>query len=182
MYPDTEEERVAYWQNQIAYSQQKAKPLFEACEVLQKQYYNEASTDREATEGDDYDEDHIKRTKSGLIFGWIDQSIANMLDRAPVFKVHPQNRNAAERLDAEDPQSLSYSQAVEKVVNYRYRETNQLRVDERIVLDAFLNPYGVAKLGYTLDTEELRNELVLETILLIFVKRFSFTGYIKAIK
>jgi len=162
MYPDTEEERVAYWQNQIAYSQQKAKPLFEACEVLQKQYYNEASTDREATEGDDYDEEHIRRTKSGLIFGWIDQSIANMLDRAPVFKVHPQNRNAAERLDKEDPQSLSYAQAVEKVVNYRYRETNQLRVDERIVLDAFLNPYGVAKLGYTLDTEELRNEVVLE--------------------
>ena len=162
MYPETEEERVAYWQNQIAYSQQKAKPLFEACEVLQKQYYNEASTDREATEGDDYDEDHIRRTKSGLIFGWIDQSIANMLDRAPVFKVHPQNRNAAERLDKEDPQSLSYSQAVEKVVNYRYRETNQLRVDERIVLDAFLNPYGVAKLGYTLDTDELKNEIISE--------------------
>tara|TARA_Y100001973_G_C5207628_1_gene342788 strand:- start:5162 stop:7384 length:2223 start_codon:yes stop_codon:yes gene_type:complete len=162
MYPELEEDRVAYWQNQIAYSQQKAKPLFDACDVLQKQYYNEASTDREATEGEDYDEDHVRRTKSGLIFGWIDQSIANMLDRAPVFKVHPQNRNAAERLDAEDPQSLSYAQAVEKVVNYRYRETNQLRVDERIVLDAFLNPYGVVKLGYTLDTDELKNEFVAE--------------------
>jgi hypothetical protein len=116
MYPETEDERVAYWQNQIAYSQQKARPLFEACEVLQKQYYGEASTDREATEGDDYDEDHIRRTKSGLIFGWIDQSIANMLDRAPMFRIHPQNRAAAERLDEEDPQSLSYAQAAEKAI------------------------------------------------------------------
>jgi len=162
MYPETEDERVAYWQNQIAYSQQKARPMFEACEVLQKQYYGEASTDREATEGDDYDEDHIRRTKSGLIFGWIDQSIANMLDRAPMFRIHPQNRAAAERLDEDDPQSLSYAQAAEKVINYRYRETNQLRVDERIVLDAFLNPYGVAKIGYTLDEKELQQELVAE--------------------
>jgi len=160
MYPETEEDRVRYWQNQIAYSQKKAKPLFDACKILQNQYFNQATTDREETEGEEFDEEHIRRTKSGLIFGWIDQSISNMLDRAPMFKVYPQNRQAATRLEEEDPQSLSYAQAAEKVVNYRYRETNQLRVDERVVLDAFLNPYGVAKIGYTLDSDELTNDVV----------------------
>jgi len=162
MYPETEEERVKYWQGQIAYSQKKARPMFDACKVLQRQYFNESTTDREETEGEEFSEEHIRRTKSGLIFGWIDQSIANMLDRAPMFKVYPQNRQAATKLTEDDPQSLSYAQAAEKVINYRYRETNQLRVDERITLDAFLNPYGVAKLGYTLDSDELQNNLVAE--------------------
>ena len=92
MYPETEEERVKYWQGQIAYSQKKARPMFDACKILQRQYFNEATTDREETEGEEFDEEHIRRTKSGLIFGWIDQSIANMLDRAPMFKMYPQNR------------------------------------------------------------------------------------------
>ena len=53
MYPETEEDRVRYWQNQIAYSQQKAKPLFDACKILQNQYFNQATTDREETEGEE---------------------------------------------------------------------------------------------------------------------------------
>ena len=163
MYPTDTEEQVRYWQNQITYAQQKAKPLFAACDILQKQYFGQPSTDREATTGEYLDEEHIRRTKSGLIFGWIDQSVSNMVDRNPVFKMFPQNKQAAERLDPEDGNSLSYTQAAEKVINYRYRETGQLRVDERCAIDSFVFPYSVAKLGYTIDDEKVEQQILLDS-------------------
>lgn len=161
-YPRTEKARVLYWQNQIGFTQKKVGPLFEACKILQQQYFNNASTEREASTGDQGggDEEHIRRTKAGIIFGWIDQSISNMVDRAPVFQQHPENIEAAQRMDTEDAQSLSYAQASAKIINHRYRETNQLRVDDRVALDAFLYPYGVAKLGFTLDMEDLEQEVL----------------------
>ena len=105
------------------------------------------------------EEEHIRRTKSNIIYGFIDQSLSNMLDRAPVFQCFPESREAAQRLDPADPSSPTFASGTSKVVNYRYRETNQLRVDERVAQNGFLFPYGVAKIGYTTDFEVAKQEL-----------------------
>ena len=107
-YPTAQDLRVQYWQGQIGFVQKKVKPLFEACNVLVNQFYNEASTEREQDVGD-AEEEHVRRVKSGLIHGFIDQSLA--------------------------------------------------RVDERCALDAFLFPYGVAKIGFELDVDVVEQEM-----------------------
>jgi len=160
-YPRREEDQVGWWQGQIEFSRRRMKPLFEASKVLVRQYYNEASGEREAQAEDaGLGDSHLHRTKCSLIFGWIDQSLANMIDRNPLFRCVPDNPQASARIHPEDPNSLTFAEGVGRIVNYRYRELNQQRVDERVALDAFLWPYGVAKIGYTLDMEARRQELV----------------------
>jgi hypothetical protein len=158
-YPTAQDLRVQYWQGQIGFVQKKVKPLFEACNILVNQFYNEASTEREQDAGD-AEEEHVRRVKSGLIHGFIDQSLANMLDRAPTFQCYPETREAAQRIDPMDPQGATLASGVAKISNYRYRETNQLRVDERCALDAFLFPYGVAKIGFELDVDAVEQEML----------------------
>jgi len=164
-YPTAQDLRVQYWQGQIGFVQKKVKPLFDACNVLVNQFYNEATTEREQDVGD-AEEEHVRRVKSGLIHGFIDQSLANMLDRAPTFQCYPETREAARTINPEDPHSPSLANGVAKITNYRYRETNQLRVDERVALDAFLFPYGVAKIGFELDVDAAEQELLQEMTVL----------------
>lgn len=159
-YPRKEEDRVQYWSDQLQFTKRKIKPLFDACEVLVKQYYNEPSTERESNYGDLTEEEHVQRTKSNIVFGFIDQSLSNMLDRNPVFQCTPETKAAAQMIDPSDPNSISMAAGTSKIVNYRYRETNQLRVDERVALNAFLFPYGVAKIGYTVDFDQRFQELL----------------------
>ena len=101
-YPTAQDLRVQYWQGQIGFVQKKVKPLFEACNVLVNQFYNEATTEREQDVGD-AEEEHVRRVKSGLIHGFIDQSLANMLDRAPTFQCYPETQEAAQRINPDDP-------------------------------------------------------------------------------
>ena len=164
-YPTAQDLRVQYWQGQIGFVQKKVKPLFEACNILVNQFYNEATTEREQDAGD-AEEEHVRRVKSGLIHGFIDQSLANMLDRAPTFQCYPETKEAAQKLDPMDPHGPTMASGVAKISNYRYRETNQLRVDERCALDAFLFPYGVAKIGFELDVDAVEQELLQDTTVL----------------
>ena len=157
-YPKAPTDRAKYWENQISYARKGVKPVFDACQVLLQQYYGEAATEREQATGDG-GEEVVRRTKVGIVYGWIDQTLANMLDRAPVFQCFPENRESAQRVDPADPGSLTRAGVTAKINNYIYRETNQLRVDERVALDALTMPYGVAKIGYTLDFDSRMQEL-----------------------
>lgn len=148
-YPKTKIERTAFWQRQIDYGLKRVKPYFEAAEVLIRQYENIASTQREADQESSRSDPHIARVKANLIFGWIEQSIANLLDRNPSFIVTPLR-----------PDSADGAQVVSAVANYWYRELAQLHQDERCLLDAFLCPYGVKKLGWTVDVDTAVYELV----------------------
>lgn len=150
MYPASAKARVGYWRRQIDYGLKKVKPYFDAAEVLVKQYENFASAQREADrERSSIREPHLARTKANLVFGWIDQSIANLLDRNPSFVVHPLSESSVEG-----------APVVGTVANYWYRETGQLGQDERMLLDAFLTPYGVKKIGWTTDVESRLHEIV----------------------
>lgn len=162
-YPKREEDQVLWWQTQIEYSRRRMKPLFEASRVLERQYYNDPSSERESSlAGDGLSGDqHLRRVRSSLVFGYIDQSLANMIDRNPEFRCTPETPHAAEKISPDDPGSLTRYQGASKIVNYRYRELNQLRVDERVATDAFLYPYGVAKIGYNLDFDVRKQELLL---------------------
>ena len=117
-YPTAQDLRVQYWQGQIGFVQQKVKPLFEACNVLVNQFYNEPTTEREQDVGD-AEEEHVRRIKSGLIHGFIDQSLANMLDRAPTFQCYPETREAAQKINPEDPHGPNLASGVAKIANYR---------------------------------------------------------------
>jgi hypothetical protein len=154
MYPSSEEDRVQYWLGQLGFAQARMKPLFRASEVLINQFYGDPSSAREQNQEDDSEDQHLSRVKSGIVYGWIDQSVANMVDRNPIFQLSPETEEAARKVDPSDPNSPSLALGAGKIVNYRYRETNQLRVDERTVQDAFLCPYGVAKLGYSIDMDK----------------------------
>ena len=162
-YPKRKEEQVRWWLEHIAASRKVIKPHFDACKVLEKQYFNEPSTAREENEnsGNTSTEEHARRTRSGIIYGWIDQSLANMLDRDPVFQLFPENRDAAEKIGQDGANNLTRAQGNAKIVNHRYRTTNQLRVDERCARDAFVFPYGVAKIGYEVDFD-LRGQEILQ--------------------
>ena len=143
-YGSTDDQKIAYWTRQLDYSHAQLKPVFDAADVLIRQYENEPSSSRERHQEDQQGlESHLSRVKANLVFGWIEQSIANLLERNPTFKITPQSPEAAEG-----------GPVVSAVSNYWYQETNQLRQDERVLLDAFLCPYGVKKLGWTADFDE----------------------------
>lgn len=149
-YPSDKQSRLEYWKRQIKYAEEQMEPLWQASDVLQKQYLNEATTEREKRQEQEGDrEEHISRIKANLIFGWIDQSIANLLERNPAFLVTPRTRD-----------SVAGARTVKHIVDYWYRETSQLQQDERILLDAFLGPYGVKKLGWTIDYEQQIHDMV----------------------
>jgi len=150
-FPSSQKDRIAFFQRHIDYAAKMAKPAFDAADRLIDQFENEAATDREADAQSRHNEELVSRTRANLIFGWIDQSIANLLDRHPHFTVNPLS-----------PESAEGAPVVSAVSNYWYKETGQLRQDERILLDAFLTPYGVKKLGWTTDLEQRVHEFVEE--------------------
>jgi hypothetical protein len=150
-YPSDELERLEYWRRQIKYAEDLMEPIWRVSETLEKMYINEASSDSERLLEDlnAEDSEHLARIKTNLIFGWIDQSIANLLERNPSFLVTPRTRNSVGGVDA-----------VKSISDYWYRETEQLSQDERILLDSFLGPYGVKKLGWTIDELSRKEDIV----------------------
>ena len=145
-YPTTKSEQLHYWVRQLDYAQRRMEPYWLASRVLRRQYENLATTNREQWEEDqgvDTDESVTARVKANLIFGWIDQTVANLVERNPSFSTTPLNKD-----------STDGAPVVSAVTNYQYHETGQLRQDERCTLDAFLGPWGVKKLGYTIDIDE----------------------------
>jgi len=137
-YPDGEEEKVAFWQRQIEYALKKFEPYWALGDEINKMYENDAATGREANLDDDVFDGTPMRTKANFVFAFVDQTIANMQERNPTFRVEPKS-------------SLSTQGApvVQSVINHWYRETGQFAQDARCLLDAFIYPYAVKKIGYT---------------------------------
>ena len=136
---------MAFWKRKIQYGLDYWKPIFEPSQILINQYNNDAATTREREEvrrnlGDQTDPG--LRTKANIVFGYIDQSIANTAAHNPKFSVTPFSKA-----------SIGSERVVAKVSDYWYRETDQLRQDKRVLLDAYVSPFGAKKLGYTADIE-----------------------------
>lgn len=149
----TAEERTKLWTNELNVARDGMRPWFEACKILQDQYNNVASNMRELDleQIGDSAEQHTERIKANIVYGWIDQSIANMLDGDPTFSVTAQNKSA-----------VPYVDISRRIINHYYETTKQSRVDRRCVLDAFLNPYAVAKIGYTVDFDARTQDIIQE--------------------
>tara|TARA_Y100001938_G_scaffold142502_2_gene213878 strand:+ start:38032 stop:40083 length:2052 start_codon:yes stop_codon:yes gene_type:complete len=137
-YPDDEEGRVAFWQRQIEFAEKKFEPYWALGDVVDNMYNNDPATSREENLDSAVFDRTPMRAKANFVFAFVDQSIANLLDRNPTFRVTPKT-------------SLSTGGApvVQSVINHWYRETGQFSQDKRCLLDAFLYPYAVKKIGYT---------------------------------
>lgn len=142
-YPKKEETQILWWERRLEHAKKVVGPHFKACETLLKQYDNEAASIRESSQSSKGDWDsHTRRVKANIIFGWVDQNMADMFDHQPVFKATPKN-----------PPAAGGEAAVTRINNHYYRSTEQLHHDERVGLDAFLLPYGVSKIGWTADMD-----------------------------
>jgi len=140
-YPRDKEGQIAYWERQIDYTVRYYKPWFDASQYLIDQYNLDASTLRERiTEGAHGTDDPTLRVKSNLVFGWIDQSVANAGANHPKFRVTPLNKDG-----------VGADKHVARISDHWYKLTNQLEQDKRTLLDAHLCPWGGGKLGWAAD-------------------------------
>ena len=140
-YPSKPVDRALYWRRQLDFSAKVLEPWFKVGRRLLHLYENEAYTNREQIrDSSALGEQNVSRAKPSMVFGWIDQSIANMLSRNPQFRVTGRRKDASE---GEIP--------VAGAVNYWYDETGQIHQDRRCLLDAFLFPFAVKKIGWTSD-------------------------------
>lgn len=137
-YPDDEEDQVAFWQRQIAYGESKFEQFWELGDVVNNMYNNNPATARESNLDSAVFDKTPMRSKANFIFAFIDQSIANLQDRNPTFRVTPKSS-----------MSTAGAPVVQSVINHWYRETGQFAQDKRCLLDAFIYPYAVKKIGYT---------------------------------
>ena len=140
-YPNNNDGRLEWWKRRIQHATDFYRPFFEASQVLLDQYNMQAATERERDLEDlALSSDPATRIKTNLIYGWIDQSVSNIAAHDPKFNVTPFNK-----------EGIGQERFVSKISDYWYRETKQLEQDKRVLLDAFLSPWGVCKVGYTID-------------------------------
>ena len=144
-YPSRKSDQLDYWKRRLEHAIDYWKPIFEPAQTLVDMYNNDAATTREREMqrlnlGDQ--KDPGIRSKANIVFGHIDQSIANMAAHNPTFTVQPMSKA-----------SVGAERTVAKISNYWYKETSQLRHDKRVLLDAYLSPFGGKKIGYTADIE-----------------------------
>ena len=137
-YPDDEESRVSFWLRQIEYAEKKFKAYWELGDVVSNMYENSPASGREADLDNGVFDGVPMRSKANFVFAFIDQSIANLQDRNPTFRVLPKSSISTEG-----------APVVQSVINHWYRETGQFGQDKRCLLDAFIYPYAVKKIGYT---------------------------------
>jgi len=151
-YPNRDQvtERIDYWQRQIDWAKGFFEPYHTASQALINQYNMDPVSLRErlleSQKGGSADP--AIRIKANIVFGWIDQSISNIAAHDPKFRVKPFNR-----------EGVGSETVVARISDYWYRETNQLDVDRRVLLDAFLNPFGVVKIGWHTDLDAVAEQI-----------------------
>ena len=146
-YPNNKDGQLEWWKRRLEHAIDYWRPIFEPSKVLVAQYNNEAATTREQDEmrynlGDQSDPGI--RNKANIVFGYLDQSIANIAAHDPTFTVHPFNKAG-----------IGSERIVSRISDYWYRETDQLLHDKRALLDAYVCPFGGSKIGYSADIDGL---------------------------
>lgn len=138
-YPSDDKKRLAFWHSELKKAHDFMEPYMKAGARMARMYNNMSTTERE----DDLewsshnDNENNMRVKASLVFAWVDQSVANMLERNPIFNVSPGNSVATEG-----------APVVQEAINYWYEESGQFAQDRHLALDAHLLPFGVKKLGW----------------------------------
>ena len=139
-YPSDEKKRLEFWRSELKGALEFVEPYMKAGRRMVRLYNNMATTERE----DDLDwnshndTENNMRVKASLVFAWVDQSVANMLERNPIFSVGPGNAIATEG-----------APIVQEAINYWYEESHQFSQDRHMALDAHLLPYSVKKIGWS---------------------------------
>lgn len=140
-YPSKRELQWEWWMRRIRQARAYYRPWFEGAKPLIKLYNMDAADQREKT-AELLGPMAAPRIKANIVFGWVDQHIANLAAHNPTFRVSPTNQ-----------QGLGSERAVARINNYYYNELSQLRQDKRVLLDAMLAPWGVKKLGFEADID-----------------------------
>lgn len=142
-YPSAGKDRAAYWQRHLDQSTKVLENRFELGRRMLHLYENEPYTIRELSAEWGSGAAEPSRVKPSLVYAWIEQSIANMLQRNPKFRV---TAKRADSVDGEVP--------VGRIINYWYEETDQMHQDRRCLMDAFLYGFAVKKVGWMADVRE----------------------------
>ena len=139
-YPKDDSGKISFWRSELKKAVEFIEPYMKAGRRMVRLYNNMATTEREdGLEWNSHnDTENNMRVKASLVFAWVDQSVANMLERNPQFSVKPGNSVATEG-----------ASVVEKAINYWYDESGQFTQDRHLALDAHLLPYAVKKLGWS---------------------------------
>ena len=155
IYPQDEAERLAFWTAEIRRAKKHFEPYFSVSRQLVALFENQATSWREQLAEDNYVSEE-GRIKANLIFAFVDQLTANLLDRNPVFSVNPNSRISVEG-----------APVVKSVVNYWYNNTDQFWQDRRCLQDALLTIWGVKKLGWNtrFREEEITTEDLADKVL-----------------
>lgn len=136
-YPKDDTGKISFWQSQLKLAEDHQRPFMEASARVVKLYNNMATTLREK-DLESLDVDNNTRVKGSIVFAWVDQSIANMVEPNTTFNVSPKTSVSANGSDV-----------VQSAVNYWYEETDQDSEDWKMALDAHLCSYAVKKIGWT---------------------------------
>jgi hypothetical protein len=152
-FSDRDEQGQIEWiQSRIEQSLKRMDPYFTAAKNIQRLYNNDADDRFEAAISDGM-LNRAQAGKANMIFGWVDQHMANMVEGPPTFKATPGRNNPA-------PQTDNGVMAISELMNHNYREAKQIHHDEATLLDAFLAPYGVQKVGIEPDLELLEQQII----------------------
>lgn len=135
-YPKDDEGKIAFWESQLSLAEDHQRPYMEAGARVVKLYNNMATTLREK-DLDVWGTDNNQRVKGSIVFAWVDQSVANMVEPHTSFNISPKTSV-----------STNGSPVVQTAINYWYNETDQDNEDYKMCLDAHLLPYAVKKLGW----------------------------------
>ena len=143
-YPKDDLGKISFWESQLKLAEEHQRPYMEAGARVVKLYNNMATTLREK-DLESLDVDNNTRVKGSIVFAWVDQSVANMIEPNTSFNVSPKTSV-----------STNGSDVVQSAINYWYDETEQDIEDYKMCLDAHLLPFAVKKLGWNsvVDSQE----------------------------
>ena len=142
------------WKARLKVAHSKFKPIEKQIK-LQRQYYRghqwEGATDKSM-----YNDHPVEN----MVYGNLRAILPRLNFRNP--NIFATAKKKPYRTGDAIFDTISASVIIEIVLNHYYRELEIKRETRKCIIDAYLGKYGVMELGYTLETEKIKGEDLIE--------------------